>query len=215
MHITMDNNTARSSIFSLTLVTAIHLALLAGLIYGLKTISVTLAHEKDVIVTPVPPDPVKPVDRTENTRFPVDFVPIPFHESPTPPPVITEPIEDGPPRVLIDPIPGTRGGTDHGGPVSKPADIFNAAVVDAKSCDKPAYPRNSLRNGDTGVVTLELMIGLDGKVSESKVLATSGHRELDQAAVAGLSLCKFKPATLNGQTQKSWAKLQYAWNLDS
>ena len=214
MNVTMDNNAARSSIASFTLVAAIHLALLAGLIYGLKTVSLTLPHERGVIVMPLPPEPVKPVDTTENTRIPVDFVPIPFHETPTPPPITTTVIDNWPP-VIVDPVPITPGGTVRPVPIAKPADIFNAALVDAKSCDKPEYPRNSLRNGDTGVVTLELMIGLDGKVGESKVIKSSGHRELDQAAVAGLSLCKFKPATLNGQTQKSWAKLQYAWSLDS
>jgi protein TonB len=37
---------------------------------------------------------------------------------------------------------------------------------------------------------------------------------LDRAAVAGLSLCKFKPASTDGIAEKAWAKMQYTWSID-
>ena len=45
---------------------------------------------------------------------------------------------------------------------------------------------------------LSFLIDVDGKVLDSKVDRSSGFRRLDEAARAGLGLCKFKPATLNG-----------------
>jgi protein TonB len=49
---------------------------------------------------------------------------------------------------------------------------------------------------------------------DSKVEKSSGSRALDKAAIQGLSLCKFKPGSLDGVPEKSWAKLQYVWTLN-
>jgi protein TonB len=58
-----------------------------------------------------------------------------------------------------------------------------------------------------------MLIGPDGKVLESRVDKSSGSRTLDRAAIQGLSLCKFKPATVDGVPEKAWTKLQYDWRL--
>ena len=92
--------------------------------------------------------------------------------------------------------------------------VHIAAVVDARNCEKPEYPRNALRNGDTGIVTLAMLIGTDGRVIDSRVEKSSGVRDLDKAAQQGLSLCKFKPGSIDGVAQQSWTTIQYAWKLD-
>lgn len=92
--------------------------------------------------------------------------------------------------------------------------VRSAAVVDAKNCEKPEYPRNALRNGDSGLVRLALLIGIDGRVKDSKIEKSSGFRELDQAAQVGLSLCKFKPAQVDGVPEQAWAKMEYMWTMD-
>ena len=89
-----------------------------------------------------------------------------------------------------------------------------AAVVDSRACTKPEYPARSVRNEETGVVTLQFLIGLDGRVVESKVEASSGYRDLDVAARNALSLCKFKPGTVDGKPEQSWTKMQYVWKLE-
>ena len=70
------------------------------------------------------------------------------------------------------------------------------------------------RNGDAGTVGLALLIAPDGHVADSKVTSTSGFRELDRAAMAALSLCKFKPATTNGVPESAWGKIAYVWTLE-
>lgn len=92
--------------------------------------------------------------------------------------------------------------------------VHIAANVDARACEKPEYPVNSLRAGEEGTVHLTMLIGPDGQVIESKIEKTSGSRALDKAAVQGLSLCKFKPGTVDGVPEKSWAKLQYVWSIN-
>jgi protein TonB len=88
------------------------------------------------------------------------------------------------------------------------------AVVDAKACDKPEYPAKSLRNEEQGTVILAFLIGLDGRVVDSRIEKSSGSRDLDRAAIAGLSLCKFKPGTVDGKPEQFWTKMQYVWKLD-
>ena len=92
--------------------------------------------------------------------------------------------------------------------------VLVPAVVDSRNCEKPEYPRKSLRNEETGTVTLQFLIGLDGRVVESKIDKSSGSRDLDNAARAALSLCKFKPGTVDGKPQQSWTKMQYVWKLE-
>ena len=86
-------------------------------------------------------------------------------------------------------------------------------VVNAKSCDEPPYPAASLRANETGIVSLRILVGLDGKVLDSKVERSSGSRRLDEAARAGLSLCKFRPATVNGKPEQAWGRIEYEWKI--
>lgn len=96
----------------------------------------------------------------------------------------------------------------------KAAPVHVAAVVDANACQKPEYPRASLRAEEQGTVTLAFLIGTDGRVVDSKVDTSSGFSALDKAARNGLSLCKFKPATVDGKPEQAWMKMQYVWKLE-
>jgi protein TonB len=57
-------------------------------------------------------------------------------------------------------------------------------------------------------------VGADGKVIESAVEKSSGFRRLDEAARAGLSKCQFKPGTIDGKPQQTWASMKYTWRLE-
>ena len=98
--------------------------------------------------------------------------------------------------------------------VKPPEEYRTPAVIDAKTCEKPPYPAAALRGNETGTVRLRFLIDVDGKVLDSKVERTSGSRRLDEAARAGLSLCKFKPATLNGRPERTWGRIEYEWKLE-
>ena len=89
-----------------------------------------------------------------------------------------------------------------------------AAVVSFANCAKPEYPKSSLRNEETGTSTMSFLIGTDGRVAESKITKSSGFRDLDRAAIAALSKCTFKPGTVDGKPEPSWAPVQYVWTLD-
>ncbi len=98
--------------------------------------------------------------------------------------------------------------------IAPPAPVRTPAVVDARACDKPEYPSAALRAQETGVVLLNFLININGGVLESKVERSSGSRRLDEAARQALGLCKFKPATVDGKPEQSWARIEYEWKLE-
>jgi len=59
-----------------------------------------------------------------------------------------------------------------------------------------------------------LLVGVDGLVSDSRVERSSGYKRLDEAARKALSLCKFKPGTVEGKPEASWARIEYDWKIE-
>jgi protein TonB len=92
--------------------------------------------------------------------------------------------------------------------------VITAAVISASSCERPEYPSASKRLEEEGTVQLKFLVGVDGKVIESLIEKTSGFRRLDEAARAGLAKCLFKPGTVDGKPQQSWASMRYTWHLE-
>ncbi|MCE3264585.1 MAG: TonB family protein [Pseudoduganella sp.] len=86
-------------------------------------------------------------------------------------------------------------------------------TVNFKTCPKPVWPKEALRREQTGKVTLEFLIGLDGKVLESTVLKSSGHPLLDLAAQDGLAKCEFTPPASVGRSEPTRTQVQYIWTL--
>jgi periplasmic protein TonB len=81
------------------------------------------------------------------------------------------------------------------------------------SCAAPRYPAASSRLREEGVVTLRFLISENGQVLSGMVEKTSDYKRLDDAALAALSLCKFKPATVDGKPKQDWSTLRYRWEL--
>ncbi len=96
---------------------------------------------------------------------------------------------------------------------AKPAVVVAASRVDA-SCAKPRYPPASERLQEEGTVSLKFLIGENGQVLSGAVEKSSGYKRLDDAALAALSLCKFKPATVDGKPKQEWSFLRYRWELN-
>ena len=60
---------------------------------------------------------------------------------------------------------------------------------------------------------LAFLIGVDGRVKESKIQESSGYPRLDEAARRALSRCRFIPGTVDGRVEESWANLLYTWKI--
>ena len=203
----------------ITVVILIHALVAWALISGLGTRMVTKMAEavETKIIEEVKPPPPKEVPP-----------PPPPPEMKAPPPPFIPPVEvnvQQPP-----PVQTTMANTTNvkpattelarPQPAAAPAATANpnpvrvAAVADFNTCAKPEWPKASLRNEETGTVTLSFLIGEDGRVADSKVLKSSGFRDLDKAALAGIGKCRFKPGMVDGKPEKAWMQMQYVWTLE-
>ncbi len=184
--------------------------LIYALIHGLarKIVEIVAPPLETKIIEEIkPPQPEKPPPPPPKLAAPPPpFIPPPEINIQQPPPqaptITATPTPPPPAPVTIAPTPA---------PV---APVRTPPVVLAASCEKPEYPSASRRGGETGTVLLSFLIDVNGKVIESKIETSSGFRRLDDAAKAGLELCKFRPATVNGQPTRAWARIEYVWRLE-
>lgn len=83
--------------------------------------------------------------------------------------------------------------------------------LDTRTCSRPVYPEEDARQKNAGTVTLQFLIGPDGRVLESKLQKSSGYPGLDEAARSGLAKCRFKPPMVDGKPVRAWTAVQYVW----
>jgi protein TonB len=189
---------------------ALHIALIYGLMHGLarKIVEiVTPPLETKIIEEIKPPPPDKPPPPPPKLLTPPPpFIPppevniqVPMQQAPT---ITASPTPPPAPAPFV-PTPA---------PVREP--LRTNPVVQAASCEKPEYPPASRRAGETGTVLLNFLVDVNGRVIDSKIERSSGSRRLDDAARAGLELCKFQPATIDGRTTRAWARIEYVWRLE-
>lgn len=82
------------------------------------------------------------------------------------------------------------------------------------SCPMPPWPRQSLRNEETGTVTMSFTIAATGDVLNAAVTRSSGFPHLDTAALDGMRHCMFRPASRKGVAFESTVLMQYRWTLE-
>lgn len=202
----------------LAFVILLHILIVYALVTGLarKVVEVVKQPVETKIIEEVKPPPPKdippPPPPPKLSAPPPPFIPPPEVTVATPPPQNTiTAVTNVKPENPVMPKPSAPAAVPQAGP-SGP--VRTAAVVDASNCQKPEYPRKSLRAEEQGTVVLQFLIGVDGKVVDAKVDRSSGFRDLDRAAIAGLSLCKFKPGTVDGKPEQSWTKMEYVWKIE-
>lgn len=75
------------------------------------------------------------------------------------------------------------------------------------------YPPISERLGEEGRVLLRFVVGANGQVDNIEVLASSGHRRLDEAAKAAVSKLRFVPASKDGVPIESKLRIPVIFKL--
>jgi TonB family protein len=77
--------------------------------------------------------------------------------------------------------------------------------ADYDSDPAPFYPSRSRRRGEQGTVTLHVLIAASGAVERVELIASSGFRDLDDAALETVrSRWRFVPARRDGIAFESW-----------
>jgi protein TonB len=196
----------------LTIVFLLHVLIIYALVTGLarKVVEVLKKPIETKIVEeakPPPPPETPPPPPPKLTTPPPPFIPPPEVQIAVPAPAatITAVTTTPPPPVAnIAPTPP---------PVAK-APVRTAPVIRKEGCQEPEYPTASRRAEETGIVTLRFYVDEEGRAVKSEVIRSSGHKRLDEAARAALSLCKFKPGMVDGKPVPMTGELQYVWRLE-
>lgn len=80
--------------------------------------------------------------------------------------------------------------------------------LQAVASPAPVYPRKALRAGLSGSVEIEVVVGIDGVPSSARIARSSGHRALDEAALAAvLSGWRFQPRMRDGEAVEAVARV--------
>jgi periplasmic protein TonB len=160
----------------------------------------------------VPPSPKAPAPQPTPVLAPQPPVlpslspsALPVITAPAPSPVAPTAVSPSVPVAATAPAPAVA-------PARPPVVVAAAARMD--SCAKPRYPPASERLQEEGTVTLKFLISENGQVLSGAVEKSSGYKRLDDAALAALSLCKFRPATVDGKPKQEWSSLRYRWELN-
>jgi protein TonB len=160
-------------------------------------------------VAPAPPPPVAAPSPTPPAQVPP--VEVAVAPSTAPKQAITA-VANSNPQPAPAPVPATAAAP--AAPARAAPPTRTPASVSAAQCDKPDYPSASRRMEEEGTVSLRFLVGVDGKVIQSEIEKSSGFKRLDEAARAGLSKCRFQPATVDGRPEQAWASMKYTWRLE-
>ncbi|MBW8807596.1 MAG: energy transducer TonB [Lysobacter sp.] len=72
----------------------------------------------------------------------------------------------------------------------------------------PVYPNKALRAGLSGSVEIEVVVGADGMPLSARIARSSGHRALDEAALAAVrSGWRFQPRVRDGEAIEAVARV--------
>ena len=81
-----------------------------------------------------------------------------------------------------------------------------AAVPKSDSCGIPDYPTAWIDDGLEGTVRLALLVGADGSVKDTKVIRSSGYRELDKASQRAGANCKCGASPKDSSRAPGWTR---------
>lgn len=230
MELAKQQRNPAKHIVGIAIVIVLHVGVIYALVNGLarRVVEVMIRQpiETKIIeeVKPPPADVPPPLPPPMLAAPPPPYIPPPEVRIQQPPPqqnMITavtniKPVEPTPPAVVVHAPEAPPAPPALPAPPARPHETVRVPpVIDAaRSCQKPEYPSTSRRLGETGTVTLHMLIDVDGRVIKSEVVSSSRHSRLDRAAQEALSLCRFKPGTVDGKPVQSWALLQYEWKLE-
>lgn len=157
------------------------------------------------VVEIVPPREIAPARPARDLpTLPVEVTLDPVTRTDAPTPVARAPVipATGTPQVVdAGPTHTVPAGTGAVGPVATPVDttpLAGARLAYAEA-PPPPYPVDALREGRSGTVLLQVLVGIDGRPERVTVSRSSGHRDLDRIAARHVERSwRFQPALRDG-----------------
>lgn len=157
--------------------------------------------------------PPKDESREVQTKIPFSETPAdkePLRQKPAPPPIKTEKEKPRPIKKNIEkPVEESIKSPQQ--PETEKAKVVSAPSPIGKII--PVYPRNARRKGYEGKVVVEIEVSNIGSVVKSKIISSSGHKELDNAAIRAVNKAAFSPATENGVSIQGKLRIPITFKL--
>ncbi len=135
-----------------------------------------------------PPEPKPEPPPEPEPEIKVEEVPPPPKEEPKPEPKKVE----EPPKPKPKPKPTPKRASRPPAPKPPARNLATAPSVTRRY--PPAYPRNALRLKTEGDVHVKITISASGRVANAAIHRSSGHRDLDGAALSSVRRWRFSPA---------------------
>jgi protein TonB len=80
------------------------------------------------------------------------------------------------------------------------------SAPDNTPCGRAAYPALLHERGIEAVLRLRVHVSAAGRATQVQVLASSGYRLFDEAALAQARACRFKPARIGDEPVDEWVE---------
>ena len=87
------------------------------------------------------------------------------------------------------------------------------AQADRRQCPPAPHPAALRERGIEGAVVLRVKVDIQGRPADVQLLAGSGWRLFDEAALQQVRACRFIPATQGGQAIDSWVEFPVRFAL--
>ncbi len=183
-------------------------------------------------VARLPPDLVSAAEpgaaavqsEVDSADAPVEFPAVPAVPSPSPvQPTPAQPIPSALPKRVAaahpapqrTPVPAEASPTVVAPTVAPAPLIPPHPVVGMETNRAPTYPEAARRRGEQGSVLLRVNVSAEGAPVEVALAATSGHTNLDSAAIAAVRQWRFVPATQAGKAVPAVAEVPIRFRLEN
>ena len=166
--------------------------------------------ELATIVEPPPPDlppPEFPLAKVElppsDDPPPPEFKPPEKKVEPKPKPPEPKPVQKKPqparPAAPVEAGPQQAATAAPAGPRTVQASQLGWLVQPS-----PAYPARARRAGEQGTATIRVLVDVTGRPAQVSLATSSGHADLDQAALSAVRAAQFRPYVEGGLAQAVW-----------
>lgn len=154
---------------------------------------------------------------TEKTAIEPEKVIAPTPEKLVPKPIsVPEPIAEPPSEPVVENIPEPQP-QETSDSIEQNASLIEDKGVSTEASSSspisPKYPRRSQRKNEEGLVTLSVRVLASGKTGDIRIIQSSGHKRLDEAAVKAVERASFEPARKFGHAVESEKEFTFTFNL--
>ena len=200
---------------------ALSVSIVGGLVAAAmlsNTVIAIVQHDPGLRIYPVPPPPPPPRPDPRPRKQEKAQVQQRIERVP---PIVERRIDDTPVTPADPGPPATVTFGDGGGtgitidPPKPPPPVLRGADVDGRYARdfQPVYPAEERRAGREGVVTLRVLIGVDGRVREVERLVAASDAFWRVTQSQALARWRFRPATRDGVPYETWKTMTVRFRL--